>query len=274
MQVRIPAPVVVGRQVVSDNSGKGYNPIEEHVHVKKDNDVKWKLQGSFKGGAAQTPFLCRSLNPGFPFFFSQTSADQAILLHYRQTVSIILLNIMWTGYKHARLEFYNIEEESMVKHKETASFNLTLFAIYKRTAQQPEPTFLYINKEGESHRLPFLQAEGDNNCKAVKNALHRLQPLARHIFAADRHVFKTAPKELADELGTIWHLGKDNLPLRFTGAGGISMEEDYLLLYLEVQPHLPVIDTNILTETSINLCNRLSYAGQLHGPEKKKNINK
>ncbi|MCI5138832.1 MAG: hypothetical protein D3922_10540, partial [Candidatus Electrothrix sp. AR1] len=108
----------------------------------------------------------------------------------------------------------------------------------------------------------------------MKSALHRLQPLARRIFSADRHVFKTVPKELADELRAVWHLGNDNLPVRFTGAGGVSLEEDYLLLYLDVEPHLPVLDAEILAETAVTLCNRLSYAGQLHGPEKKINIPK
>ncbi len=118
-----------------------------------------------------------------------------------------------------------------------------------------------------------MQAEEDNR-KAVKSALHRLQPLARRIFSADRHVFRTVPKELADELRASWHLGNDNIPVRFTGAGGISLEEDYLLLYLEVEPHLPVIDADLLAETAVTLCNRLSYAGQLHGPEEKINIPK
>jgi len=48
-------------------------------------------------------------------------------------------------------------------------------------------------------------------------------------------------------------------------------------LYLEVEPHLPVIDADLLAETSVTLCNRLSYAGQLHGlhgPERKVNIPK
>ncbi len=162
----------------------------------------------------------------------------------------------------------------MAKHKETASFHLTLFAVYKRTEKHPDPTFLYTNREGDSQRLPFLQAEEENS-KAVKSALHRLQPLARRIFASDRHVFRTVPKELADELRAVWHLGKDNLPLRFTGAGGVSLEEDYLLLYLEVEPHR--FDAKLLAETAVTLCNRLSYAGQLHGlhcPERKVNIPK
>jgi hypothetical protein len=161
----------------------------------------------------------------------------------------------------------------MAKHKETASFHLTLFAVYKRIEKYPDPTFLYTDREGESRHLPFLQAEEDNR-KAVKSALHRLQPLARRIFSADRHVFRTVPKELADELRASWHLGNNNLPVRFTGAGGISLEEDYLLLYLEVEPHLPVIDADLLAETAVTLCNRLSYAGQLHGPEEKINIPK
>ncbi|WPD24676.1 MAG: hypothetical protein SD837_08955 [Candidatus Electrothrix scaldis] len=161
----------------------------------------------------------------------------------------------------------------MSKREETASFHLTLFAVYKRVDKHPEPTFLYTNREGESRNLPFLQPEEDNR-KAVKSALHRLQPLARRIFSADRHVFYSLPKELADALGQVWHLGNDELPLRFTGAGGVRMEEDYLLLYLEVQPHLPVMNTKALAETSVRLCNRLSYAGQLHGPAKKVNIPK
>ncbi|MCI5126368.1 MAG: hypothetical protein D3925_18305, partial [Candidatus Electrothrix sp. AR5] len=124
----------------------------------------------------------------------------------------------------------------MAKHETAASFHLTLFTVYKRREKHPDPTFLYTNREGESQHLPFLRAEEDNS-KAVKSALHRHQPLARRIFSADRHVFKTVPKELADELRAVWHLGNDNLPVRFTGAGGVSLEEDYLLLYLDVEPH-------------------------------------
>ncbi|MDU9047764.1 MAG: hypothetical protein Q3M30_02865 [Candidatus Electrothrix sp. Rat3] len=161
----------------------------------------------------------------------------------------------------------------MAKHKTTASFHLTLFTVYKRREKHLDPTFFYTSREGESQCLPFLQAEEENS-KAVKSALHRLQPLARRIFASDRHVFRTVPKELVNELRAVWHLGQDNLPIRFTGAGGISLEEDYLLLYLEVEPHLPVIDADLLAETAVTLCNRLSYAGQLHGPEKKVNIPK
>ncbi len=161
----------------------------------------------------------------------------------------------------------------MATQDKTASFSLTLFNVYKRTEQQQAPTFLYTNRKGEARRIPFLQPEEENS-KAVKSALHRLQPLARRIFSSDRQIFTTVPKELHDELRSSWQLGKDQLKIQFTRSGGICLEEDYLLLYLEVQPHLPSIDMEHLPKISVMMCNRLSYAGRLHGLKQKTNIPK
>lgn len=159
---------------------------------------------------------------------------------------------------------------SKKKHAPDHSFSLTLFDIYKKDPENPPPdlppTFTWTDKQG-SHQTTFLepvQVDAKGNAKgadkSVKSALHRLYPLAQRVFR-EGQIFRTVPQKLLTELNKTWQVDPDHLPMpvHFTKAGGFCLEEEYLLLYLDIEPVMPGIDADCLTRLAMMLTNKLCY---------------
>lgn len=175
------------------------------------------------------------------------------------------------------------------------SFSVTLFNIYKLTENQTiPPVFFYTDSSGATTRRAFLKPE-EMDSKALASGLRRLQPLARRLFEPGpehKAVFRTVPTELMKELEDHWllqaehwvkdefdpqHLvaqadsnGRDDIfvPVCCKRAGGICLEERYLILYLEFEPVKPLIktsDAHRLARLGTMMTNRLSYRGRLAG---------
>jgi hypothetical protein len=197
-------------------------------------------------------FCCRNKLKTMLFFGVETAASAGMLAE----------NIPYqAGYAFSILSARRKEMASQ-KNAPENSFSLTLFDIYRKkdlNGPLPEsPTFTWTDRNGASQQIPFLQPvqidEGGE--KSVRSALHRLYPLARSVFRGG-HVFRTVPQVLLDELNTAWQLGNDLLPVCFPSAGGFCLEEEYLLLYLEVQPLMPGLDADCLTRLAVMLTSRL-----------------
>lgn len=133
----------------------------------------------------------------------------------------------------------------------------------------------------------------------MASGLRRLQPLARRLFEPGHEhkaVFRTVPTELMKELEDTWLLraepwvkdefdqrnilvqtdssGKEDIfvPICCKRAGGICLEEHYLILYLEFAPAPPLFktdDAHLLARLATMMTNRLSYRGRLTGEERK-----
>ena len=150
------------------------------------------------------------------------------------------------------------------KNARENSFSLTLFDIYRKTDQKgPLPTFTLTDRDGARRQIPFLEPvrlhdEKDTVGKSVKSALHRLYPLAKKVFDGEP-VFRIVPQELLKELNSAWSVGSDLLPVCFSRAGGFCLEEEYLLLYLEVQPLMLGIDAECLKRLAVMLTSKLCY---------------
>ncbi|MCI5144570.1 MAG: hypothetical protein D3923_03370 [Candidatus Electrothrix sp. AR3] len=142
------------------------------------------------------------------------------------------------------------------------SFSLTLFNIYskKKDSKDSPQTFAYTTRNGETHHIPLLQAKKEGG-KAIKSAFHRLYPLAEKIFKAEA-VFRTVPEQLLAELQEPWQAKLDLPPIRFLRAGGICLEEEYLFLYLEIQPDLPQAAREELAQAAVLLNNAFAYREQ------------
>lgn len=67
------------------------------------------------------------------------------------------------------------------------------------------------------------------------------------------------PEKLLNELNTTWLVGSEKWPVCFSSVGGFCLEEEYLLLYLEVQPLMPDIDADSLAQQAVMLTNKLCY---------------
>ncbi|CAK8719131.1 hypothetical protein GMJAKD_08405 [Candidatus Electrothrix aarhusensis] len=147
----------------------------------------------------------------------------------------------------------------MAKHKETASFHLTLFNVYRKDQAVPlpnsPPTFAYI-KNSETRRILFLEPEEQGD-KSMRNAFRRFYPLAEKTFTTSG-MFQTVHAELQKELKEAWKVGNGPLSVRFTRAGAFLFEEEYLLVYLEVSPDMAETDNDRLVETAVNMTNSLS----------------
>uniref|UniRef100_UPI004056D229 hypothetical protein n=1 Tax=Candidatus Electrothrix sp. TaxID=2170559 RepID=UPI004056D229 len=152
----------------------------------------------------------------------------------------------------------------MANHNETSSFSLTLFNIYRRdpevTVPDSPPSFAYTQKDGETHRIPFLQPDQEAR-KEVKSALRRFQPLAEKVFQDGNVLMTVQNDELLKELNQVWRVGKSRLPIRFTRIGGFLLEQDYLCLYIEVRPDRVETAEDELAAAAVRITNKLSYKG-------------
>ncbi|MCW5212734.1 hypothetical protein VU04_07460 [Desulfobulbus sp. TB] len=147
----------------------------------------------------------------------------------------------------------------MANQNKTAAFSLTLFNIYRKDPEIPlpdaPPSFAYT-KNGETRCILFLHPEEQGN-KSMRNALHRLYPLAEKTFAT-RKIFRTVHPHLLNELKEKWKISHNSLSVRFRRAGAFLFEEEYLLVYLEISPDMTETDSNRLAEAAVEITNIFS----------------